>query len=156
MTSVVICYSSKRKRIPRSMSPKALQLHPSSDRGLPAASASSHHYQIPPRGTQVVPQDCFPLCQLCPPGPPQNKPLSAFLMFKSSIHGSNSPLPNSFLLCASHPQNAFLIAPPEIPLKEILFPIPTFLLSSGVHSGSGQNSQGQSLSLPAKGGIRGG
>jgi len=35
-------------------------------------------------------------------------------MFKSSIRGSNSPLPNSFLLCAYHPQNAFLIASSEI------------------------------------------
>ena len=71
---MVICYGSNRKLIHGSTSPEALQLHPSSDRELPPASASSHHYQIPPHGIQVVPQDCFPLCQLCPSGSPQNKP----------------------------------------------------------------------------------
>ena len=151
MTSVVICYSSDRKLIHGSMSPEALQLHPSSDRELPPASASSHHYQIPPHGIQVVPPGLLSTVPTPSFWAPSKQ---AFPVLKSSIHGSNSPLPNSFLLCAYHPQNAFLIALPEIPLKEISFPIPTFLLSSGGHSGPGQNSQEQRLSLPAKRGIR--
>ena len=108
---MVICYGSNRKLTRRATSPEALQLHPSSDRELPPASASSHHYQIPPHGIQVVPQNCFPLCQLCPSGPPQNKP---FQCLKVVFVGVIPPFPNSFLLCAYHPQNAFLIASPEI------------------------------------------
>ena len=61
---------------------------------------------------------------------------------------------HSFLLFAHHPQKAFLIAPPETPLKEILFPLPTFLLNSGGHSSPGQSSQEQRLSLPAKEALR--
>lgn len=126
---MAIYYSSNRTFLPHSVSSSALQLHPPSDRKLLPTPASSHHYQIPPHRMQIVPLGLLSHVLALSPWIPPNKPLSASWCAKAVTTGF-IPL-HSFLPFAQHPKISFLIAPPESPLKQILFPVPSFPLSSG-------------------------
>lgn len=125
MTSVVICYSSDRNLIHESMPPK-----PSSCilpvTGAPTSLSQLSSLPNPSSWDPSCPRDCFPLCQLCPSGPPQNKPFQCLKVVFMGVIPPPQFIPS---LCLRSPEcfSDYLTK-----FLSILFPIPTFLLSSGV------------------------